>query len=100
MNIPDQVIIGGLCYRVERISQTALGLQAEGTISPREQLITVCDTGTDYAKVTFLHECIHGMMEAIGIPLYQHKERLVDSLAHQLYQFLRDNTGLISHNQP
>lgn len=95
MNIPDKVIIGGLAYRVERVHQTSLELQAEGSINPREQLITLCDTGTEYARITFLHECVHGMLEALGIPLQQHEERLVDGLAHQLYQLLRDNPGLV-----
>ena len=72
MRIPDKVRIGGLEYTVRRVQQTGLELQAEGTISPRELMITICDTGTEYAKVTFLHECVHGMLEAIGIPCASH----------------------------
>lgn len=99
MRIPDKVRIGGLEYTVRRVQQTGLELQAEGTISPRELMITICDTGTEYAKVTFLHECVHGMLEAIGIPCASHDEQQVDGLAHQLYQFLHDNPQLSDCNQ-
>lgn len=95
MIIPDRVLIGGLEYAVDRVHQTGLELQAEGSINPREQLITICDTGTEYAKITFLHECVHGMLEAIGIPCSRHDEQLVDGLAHQLYQFLNGNPQIM-----
>lgn len=66
MQIPDQVKIGGLVFTVEKVRPTPLELQAEGNINYRELSITVCDTGKEYTVVTFLHECIHGMLEALG----------------------------------
>lgn len=96
MNIPKEVIIGGLRYEVIRACDPGLGYQFEGVINAREQTITICDVGTDYAKITFLHECIHGMLEAIGIPPKDHKERIVDGLAHQLFQLIKDNPKMFN----
>ena len=57
----------------------------------REQKITIADVGTEYTNISFLHECIHGFMEALGINVNQHDEVLVDGLAHQLFEFLSTN---------
>jgi len=97
MRIPKSVRIAGLDYAVERVSQTGLELQAEGHINYREQLITLCDTGQAYAKVTFLHECLHGMLEALGLTEANQDERLIDGLAHQLYQLLEDNPQMFRY---
>ena len=100
MRIPDTVKIGGIVYDVLRVSQTRLELQAEGNINFREQRITICDTGKEYAKITFLHECVHGMLEALGHTAGDHDEVLVDGLAHQLYQLLEDNPQLLEKEEP
>lgn len=95
MKIPNAVKIGGIEYAVTNISQTGLDVQREGSISYREQMITICDTGKEYAKITFLHECIHGMLEALGLYKENENENLIDGLAHQLYQLLEDNPSLM-----
>ena len=96
MTIPDTVHIGGLPYIVTRVPPSTLGEQREGFISYREQRITLVDADTDYAKITFLHECLHGMLEALGLTEANQDERLVDGLAHQLYQLLEDNPQLLA----
>lgn len=95
MQIPETIHIGGLPYAVSRVPPSLLGEQREGLISYREQVITVVDADTDYAKISFLHEVIHGMLEAIGLTENNQDERLVDGLAHQLYQLLEDNPALL-----
>jgi hypothetical protein len=95
MTIPDTIHIGGLPYMVFKVEPSVLGIEHEGENDYRNQTITICDSGTDYNKITFLHECVHGMIEALGIPTQKQDEALVDGLAHQLYQLLEDNPALL-----
>ena len=87
MQIPKVVTIGGLKFKVKRVPITELEVAKEGEIHFRDQTITICDTGTEYVNITFLHECIHGFMEALGMDISKHDEQLIDGLAHQLYEF-------------
>jgi len=91
MIIPKVATIGGLKFRVKRVVPSELEVAKEGEINFREQTITICDAGTEYTNISFLHECIHGFMEALGITVANHDEVLVDGLAHQLYEFLTEN---------
>ena len=94
MRIPDKVIIGGMPFEVKRVIESNCGVEHEGRIDYRNQLITIIDAGNEYAKVTFLHECIHGMLESLGLYEENKKEALIDGLAHQLRQLLDDNPQL------
>lgn len=99
MNIPDTIHIGGLPYMVFRNPPSELGEQREGTILYRMQEIHIVDGETDYAKITFLHEVIHGMFEALGLTDANQDERLVDGLAHQMYQLLEDNPEMFMDDE-
>lgn len=96
MQIPDTIHIGGLPYMVFRYPPSELGEQKEGCISYRQQEIHVVDAENDYAKITFLHEVIHGMLEALGLTDTNQDEKLVDGLAHQLYQVIEDNPEMFA----
>lgn len=91
MLIPRKVRIGGLVFTVKRVKPSELEVAKEGEIDYRAQTITLCDPGTEYIHVTFLHECLHGMFEALGMDSSKHDEQLIDGLAHQLHQFLTEN---------
>lgn len=91
MQIPKTVTIGGLKFKVVRVKPSELEVAKEGEIHFRDQIITICDAGTEYTNVSFLHECIHGFMEALGMSIQTHDEQLIDGLAHQLYEFLTLN---------
>ena len=91
MIIPKRVKIGGLIFSVKKVPVSELEIAKEGEICFREQKITIADVGTEYTNISFLHECIHGFMEALGINVNQHDEQLVDGLAHQLFEFLSTN---------
>jgi len=91
MLIPKTVNIGGLKFKVARVKPSELEVAKEGEINFREQTITLCDAGTEYTNISFLHECIHGFMEALGMAISTHDEQLIDGLAHQLYEFLSLN---------
>jgi hypothetical protein len=91
MLIPKTVNIGGLKFKVKRVKPSELEVAKEGEINFREQTITLCDAGTEYTNISFLHESIHGFMEALGITIQNQDEVLVDGLAHQLHEFLTTN---------
>ena len=55
MQIPKIVTIGGLKFKVKRVPITELEVAKEGEIHFRDQTITICDTGTEYVNITFLH---------------------------------------------
>lgn len=94
MKIPDSVIIGGLTYPVTIEAPSKLGKETGGEITYEAQTITLTDYGTETAKVIFLHECLHGMVNALG--LIEHDEPLLRGLGFQLYQFIKDNPGIFA----
>lgn len=63
-----------------------------GIISPLDATIHISNNFPLQTRVqTFLHECIHGMFDELGQSGLYCDEDLVDSLAKQLYIFLKKN---------
>lgn len=97
VNIPKTVTIGGVEYRVVIEPASKLDKKNDGSIDYSGQTIDLesC-SGPDYTKRIFLHECIHGMMYALGMHSGSHNEELVDGLSHQLYQLIKDNPEMFT----
>ena len=88
MKIPHEVKIGGIVYSVH-IAEDWLGRgDADGQKFYDEEMgnsIYIASHLSQEAKeVTFIHEALHCMNTTIG-------HEFLDSLAEQLYQFLKDN---------
>lgn len=45
----------------------------------------------DLKQITFLHECIHGILLNAGINPEDHDERTIDAIANGIIALLRDN---------
>lgn len=89
MKIPNEVIINGIHYTVVISDKLSLGQEYGGEICYGQQEINIRPFAPECQKVIFLHECVHGMMEALGYT--KHDEKLIDGLAHQLYMWINDN---------
>ena len=89
MKIPKNLKIGGHTIKVE-ISH----LENDNGISDFEKnLITICDTlPQDQKESTLFHEMMHFMNSTFSENQLNHL--LLDSLAEQLYQILKDNNLL------
>ena len=91
MKIPNKVKIGGHLYKVEfdktpkegtNRGQNCGGFnRANGVISINDNLIK------SEKEETFIHEILHGMNSEFN-------ETVLDSLAQQIYQVLKDNNLL------
>ncbi len=90
MNIPNKVIINSVPYKVNIKSSLRMGIDFAGEFFETDQEINIKDfSGKDMMNISFLHECIHGMLYSLGY--LKHDEKMVDGLAHQLYAFIKDN---------
>lgn len=90
MRIPNKVIINAVPYKVNVRCDLRMGPDYAGEIFEADQEINIRDySGKDTMKVSFLHECIHGMLYSLGY--VKHDEKMIDGLAHQLYAFIKDN---------
>lgn len=89
MNIPKQVKIGGITYKVNITDNIGLGLDCVGEILYNDQQINIRPTASEQIVISFLHECVHGMLESLGYN--EHDELMVDGLAHQLFMLINDN---------
>ena len=102
MDMPDlPVLISGLYpYEVKYGSPEEMrgpgdepGEEDYGTFNAIDQSLSIREDITPlHAKVTFLHECLHGWTCAQGFQLPEKlEEHLVEGLSTFLLQFLRDN---------
>lgn len=98
MKIPNEVIINSIPYKVNVVSSLKLGTDYAGEIFEMDQEINIREfSGNDMMNVSFLHECIHGMLHSLGYT--EHDEKLVDGLAHQLYAFFIDNPQIFERDK-
>lgn len=97
MEIPDCVKIGGVPYEVyiSEDKHDLLELTYCGRIDYGAQRIALRKCGPDAMKISLLHECLHGMLNALGLCSDKHDEQLIDGLAHQLLLLLRDNPEML-----
>ena len=91
MRIPASVQISGIPYAVEVIptKANALSTKFSASIDYEGQTIAIGEQASESMKVSFWHEVIHGMMNALGLD--DHDEKLVEGMAHQMYLFVKDN---------
>ncbi len=89
MKIPSKVLINGIPYKVSETNNLQLGLNYGGEIFYNEQEINIRPSSNECKEITFLHECIHGMLHSLGYE--KHDEKMVDGLAHQLFMLIKDN---------
>ena len=52
--------------------------------------------GKQQLELTFLHEIVHGLLHSRGLD-EESDEKLVDSLAYVLHQFIRDNPSVFQN---
>ena len=72
------------------MSNLRMGVDFAGEFYEGDQEINIKEfSGKDTMNVSFLHECIHGMLYSLGY--LKHDEKMIDGLAHQLYAFIVDN---------
>lgn len=90
------VKIGPLRYQlifVERLlSETDNKLQGHIEYQPCT-LKVEADADSQIQAVTILHEILHGLLNNVGF--YKHDEKLIDTLAHGLFDVIQDNPDLI-----
>ena len=100
MNIPKEVRIGGYNYEVARPARpfyTDSGDLCDGLHIPNIQVIKVANDGNDeYQNTVFLHECLHAIIYTFcgNVVNDTDEEKLVESLAKGLYQFIKDNPSV------
>ncbi len=68
-----------------------------GRIDYNAQQITLIKGAREATKRALWHECVHGMLEALG--MREHDEQLVDGLAHQLLLFVKDNPAMFARDE-
>lgn len=88
MKLPKKVKSGAITYRVEVVDDWMGGNGDDGETcwrKPRGNVIYIHDQLTDDAKgITFFHEALHTMNGTMN-------HEFLDSLAQQLYAFLKEN---------
>ena len=97
MKIPSNVTIAGIPYAVDLVTPKAAALSTKfaASIDYEGQTITIGEQAPASMEISFWHECIHGMMNALG--LEDHDEKLVEGLAHQMYLFRKDNPDMLAN---
>jgi hypothetical protein len=98
MNIPDKVKIGGFDYSVVRRQRVNKGdIDVVGEIFYDQCEIAIrsgIEEAPDYADMVFLHECVHGIMYAVG--LEQSDEIFVERFSKGLQMFIKDNPKMFA----
>jgi hypothetical protein len=91
MKIPESVKINGVSHTVTIEPDSELNPSLSGAISHWKQTITLTNGALPWVKKTFLHECVHGMLYALGNGHDEHDEKQVDGMASQLLRLIEDN---------
>ena len=87
MKIPKKVKIGAHTYTIDLVPSKIIEDEC-GSISYPDQEITINkDLSQTMQEATLLHEAIHAMNTTID-------HELMDSLAEQIYSFLKENNLL------
>jgi hypothetical protein len=91
MTIPEKVKIGGMTYKITLAEQIATDQGINGEIRYAEGEIAIKNASTfsqEYKDCVFLHECVHGIFEALGL---KQDEGLTDKIAKGLHMLVKDN---------
>ena len=88
MIIPKKLKVGAFIYDIELCNQVDDSLSSGEMTNRKENKIKIDKTLTvDGQGVTFWHEVLHSINGELG-------EVVIDSLAQQIYQVLKDNKML------
>lgn len=95
----DTVYIAGVGFEVEQTDNNLVPYEGSimGLIDTMEQTIKLSTMpGFQIQQHVFIHEVIHGIIDAHHIPIDKDKmEDIVDTLARGLYQVLIENPEII-----
>lgn len=95
MQIPNEVKIGGLNFKVVSSDETIIlnARQCKGMIDYEFHTIKIDNTLQDVQgqEQTFLHEVLHGIIYDRKIDLQDDEEDIVDDIAIGLHQVIKDN---------
>ncbi len=84
MKIPKQIKIGGLWYKVEQVSRSAMSENIADTDFSFNLIRINKDNNKSQQDLSFLHEIIHCINNQLS-------EKETEFLTHSLYQVLHDN---------
>lgn len=96
MTIPESVRIAGIDFDVDIAENTDLEVKNQGTLNTLTATITLLDCAPKEMMCTFLHECFHAMLFAIGYSSGEHDEKLINGLSRQLFQLAQDNPEIFA----
>ena len=91
MQIPESVRIAGFDYDVSIAEATDLDIKNQGTLNTLAGTITLLECTPKEMMCTFLHECFHAKLFALGYSADEHDEKLINGLSRQLFQLVQDN---------
>ena len=91
MQIPESVRIAGFDYEVSVAAATDLDIKNQGALNTLNGTITLLECIPEEMMCTFLHECIHAMLFALGYSADEHDEKLINGLSRQFFQLAQDN---------
>lgn len=93
MNIPETLKLGGHIYKVVYTTDQDILDGASGAMSDQDCTIWIDPRfPKSIQESTLIHEMLHAFCATMGDSEYGHS--LIDSLAEQLYQGLKDNNLL------
>lgn len=88
MKIPNKLKIGGHLYAVVKVPKNDLQSESVGCAATSSNKISISlDQTHDQQEATLIHEILHAINATID-------HTLLDSLAEQIYQVLKDNKML------
>lgn len=91
MNLPEEVKILGLTYRVQEVDVVDKTETLWGKIDHQEQVIRIDAEMSDERKgLTFFHELLHGVLAELGYDQLNNNECAVQSISAALYHALSD----------
>jgi len=90
MNIPKQIKIGGLTYRVDIVENIEDGVV--GKIYYKDLVIKVEKSNVDFMALTFWHEVFHAMNSQLD-------HVSVEFFAQSVTQLLKDNPALFAKEE-
>ena len=97
----EKVKIDTATYDISIVSEIIIldGRQCKGSIDYNKNIIKIADfIGESQAKITLMHEIMHGMVFERGICLEKgDEESIVDELGKAMMQVIRDNKDLIEY---
>lgn len=84
MQIPSNIKVGGIRYKVKVVGTDDIGDKTAGQINTEKCTMKVLKGDPQFMHVTFLHEILHAINMEFG-------EETIEFLAQSLYQVIADN---------